>query len=161
MTSFFPVFYKFITRSATLSGPTNNSLSFTHCSTSYEEEELIRQKEDARVCCLGANQGKFQDCKLPDMWYIGRDRWCTCQESGVVCGDQQGRRMFGIRRFSEAVRNRYTSRLAGHFSSEREHCKSCTGLVSFALSFAIGFRELVDQAADDCACAASFQSWMC
>ena len=53
-------------------------------------------------------------------------------------------------------------RLAGHFSSEREHCKSCTGLVSFALSFAIGFRELVDldQAADDCACA-SFQSWMC
>ena len=50
--------------------------------------------------------------------------------------------------------------LAGHFSSEREHCKSCTGLVWFALSFAIGFRELVDQAADDCACA-SFQSWMC
>ena len=36
----------------------------------------------------------------------------------------------------------------------------CTGLVSFALSFATGFRELVDQAADDCACA-SFQSWMC
>ena len=59
MTSFFPVFYKFITRSATLSGPTN-SLSFTHYSTSYEEEGLIRQKEDARVCWLGANQGNFR-----------------------------------------------------------------------------------------------------
>ena len=37
-----------------------NSLSFTHYSTSYEEEELIRQKEDARVCWLGANQGNFR-----------------------------------------------------------------------------------------------------
>ena len=58
MTSFFPVFYKFITRSATQLVQLT-SLSFTHYSTGYEEE-LIRQKEDARVCWLGANQGNFR-----------------------------------------------------------------------------------------------------